>query len=105
MRIGVIGIVTITLSMATARPASAEWQIKPFFGVTYGGSTTFSDPDHAVGEEANRCDHDVDPYRTTAWVRVGRSIAWLITPARYGRGVGHGKIVGGPTAALASPSG
>ncbi len=49
MRIGVIGIVTITLSMATARPASAEWQIKPFFGVTYGGSTTFSDPDHAVG--------------------------------------------------------
>jgi hypothetical protein len=49
MRIGVIGIVTITLSMATARTASAEWQIKPFFGVTYGGSTTFFDPDHAVG--------------------------------------------------------
>jgi hypothetical protein len=49
MRIGVIGVVAITLSMATARPASAEWQIKPFFGVTYGGSTTFFDPEHASG--------------------------------------------------------
>jgi hypothetical protein len=32
---------------ATAR---AEWQIKPFVGLTLGGGTTLVDPEHAVGK-------------------------------------------------------
>jgi hypothetical protein len=49
MRIGSAGMVTFGLLLAAAAPASAEWQIKPFFGVTYGGGTTFIDPEHAAG--------------------------------------------------------
>jgi hypothetical protein len=30
-------------------PASAEWQIKPFFGGSFGGATTFVDYDDAAG--------------------------------------------------------
>ena len=30
-------------------PAWAEWQIKPFLGVTFGGDTTFVDFEHAAG--------------------------------------------------------
>jgi hypothetical protein len=35
----------------TAMPAQAwaEWQIKPFLGVTFGANTTFTDLDHAAG--------------------------------------------------------
>jgi hypothetical protein len=29
--------------------ASAEWQVKPFLGVTFGGGTTLLDPEMAVG--------------------------------------------------------
>jgi hypothetical protein len=29
--------------------AAAEWQIKPFFALTFGGGTTFADPEQAVG--------------------------------------------------------
>jgi hypothetical protein len=29
------------LMMLAPRPASAEWQVKPFVGATYGGNTTF----------------------------------------------------------------
>jgi hypothetical protein len=29
------------LSICAPRPASAEWQLKPFIGATYGGDTTF----------------------------------------------------------------
>jgi len=39
----------LALLLAAAPCAAAEWQIKPFIGVTYGGGTTFIDPDHAVG--------------------------------------------------------
>ena len=35
--------------LAPARIARAEWQIKPFFGVTHGGGTTFVDYEHAAG--------------------------------------------------------
>jgi hypothetical protein len=48
-RIGLVGVVALTLLLATAPRASAEWQIKPFVGVTYGGGTTFVDFEHAVG--------------------------------------------------------
>jgi len=46
----------VTLAALTAvllyRPvsAAAEWQLKPFLGVTFGGNTTFVDPDHAAGD-------------------------------------------------------
>jgi hypothetical protein len=49
MRIGTAGIMTLSLLLAAAPRASAEWQIKPFFGVTYGGTTTFVDLEHAAG--------------------------------------------------------
>lgn len=31
-------------------PAAAEWQIKPFVGVSFGGSTTLVDAEHAAGQ-------------------------------------------------------
>ena len=31
--------------------ASAEWQLKPFFGGAFGGQTTFVDLDHGVGNK------------------------------------------------------
>ncbi len=37
------------LVAAPARAAAAEWQIKPFLGVTFGGGTTFFDSDDAAG--------------------------------------------------------
>jgi hypothetical protein len=33
-----------------ATPAAAEWQIKPFAGVAFGGSTTFVDAEEAAGQ-------------------------------------------------------
>jgi hypothetical protein len=30
-------------------PAIAEWQVRPFIGFTFGGSTTFVDPETAIG--------------------------------------------------------
>lgn len=39
------------LGLALApKSAHAEWQIKPFGGITFGGSTTFVDFDNAAGE-------------------------------------------------------
>jgi hypothetical protein len=32
-------------------PAAAEWQIKPFFGIAFGGSTSFVDYEHAAGRK------------------------------------------------------
>ena len=32
-------------------PAAAEWQIKPFFGITFGGSTSFVDYENAAGRK------------------------------------------------------
>jgi hypothetical protein len=29
-------------------PAAAEWQVRPFIGFSFGGATTFVDPDHAI---------------------------------------------------------
>ena len=32
-------------------PAAAEWQIKPFFGIAFGGSTSFVDYENAAGRK------------------------------------------------------
>jgi hypothetical protein len=32
-------------------PAAAEWQIRPFVGFTFGGATTFLDPEDAAGRQ------------------------------------------------------
>jgi hypothetical protein len=49
MRAAAISWFSVALLLTAAPPAQAEWQIKPFFGVTYGGSTTFVDFEHASG--------------------------------------------------------
>ena len=46
MRIAVL-VLTLLLLMRPA-PARAEWQLRPFVGVTFGGSTTFYDLAHAA---------------------------------------------------------
>jgi hypothetical protein len=45
MRVGL----ALTMLLASAPSASAEWQIKPFLGVTFSGGTTFVDYEHAAG--------------------------------------------------------
>jgi hypothetical protein len=46
MRVGLLALTM--LLFAPARP-SAEWQIRPFLGVTFGGGTTFVDLEEAAG--------------------------------------------------------
>jgi hypothetical protein len=41
--------VAFTLLLFAPTRASAEWQIRPFFGATFGGGTTLVDLDHAAG--------------------------------------------------------
>lgn len=48
-RIGVAPLLALAILVAVPRPAVAEWQIKPFFGATFGGNTTFIDLEQAVG--------------------------------------------------------
>jgi hypothetical protein len=43
-------VVTAALLIAP-RVASAEWQIKPFLGMTFGGATTLLNPDQGAGEK------------------------------------------------------
>jgi hypothetical protein len=47
MRVCVVALVLVLASSATA---SAEWQIKPFIGATFGSETTFTDFDHTTGD-------------------------------------------------------
>lgn len=42
-------LVTASFLLLLSSPAWAERQIKPFLGVTFGGSTTFIDLEHAAG--------------------------------------------------------
>ena len=49
MRARFAGFAAVALVLAASSPASAEWQIKPFFGVTFGGGTTFVDLEQAAG--------------------------------------------------------
>lgn len=43
------GWLAVALLACSAVPAGAEWQIKPFFGLTTGEATTFVDLDKAAG--------------------------------------------------------
>jgi hypothetical protein len=48
MRIGRIGVWLVAPLLLIARPAAAEWQVKPFAALTFGGGTTFVDYEGAV---------------------------------------------------------
>jgi len=41
----------IALLLFAPAPATAEWQIRPFIGFTFGGTTTFVDLEQATGEQ------------------------------------------------------
>ena len=43
-----IAVLALTLLLLRPAPARAEWQVRPFFGVTFGGSTTFFDLEQAA---------------------------------------------------------
>jgi len=43
------GLLTLTLLLLWPARMSAEWQIRPFLGASFGGSTTLIDLDHAAG--------------------------------------------------------
>src|SRR5438105_765782 len=43
------GWLAVVLLACSAAPAAAEWQIKPFVGVTGGGETTLVDLEKAAG--------------------------------------------------------
>ncbi len=45
-----ISLLALALLLLRPAPASAEWQIKPFLGVTFGGVTTIFVPDLNVGD-------------------------------------------------------
>ncbi len=45
-----LGLFVVGLLAAVASPARAEWQLKPFGGITFGGSTTLDDLDHQAGK-------------------------------------------------------
>ncbi len=43
-----LGLCSFAVLVLFARPASAEWQLTPFIGLTLGGSTTFPDPENEL---------------------------------------------------------
>src|SRR4051794_27143829 len=43
------GVLVFTLLLLSAAETSAEWQVRPFLGVSFGGKTTFVDLAHAAG--------------------------------------------------------
>jgi hypothetical protein len=45
-----LGLLVLGLLAAVTAPARAEWQMKPFGGITFGGSTTFVDLDDQAGK-------------------------------------------------------
>ena len=42
-------VLLVVLFVALPATAGAEWQVKPFFGLTWGGATTFVDYEQAAG--------------------------------------------------------
>lgn len=44
-----VSLLALTLLLFSAAPTAAEWQIRPFLGVTFGGGTTFVDLEVAAG--------------------------------------------------------
>ena len=45
-----VRLLVLALLLLFPAQASAEWQIRPFLGVTFGGGTTFVDLEHAAGK-------------------------------------------------------
>ena len=43
------GLLALTLLVLLPSESLAEWQLKPFVGVDFGATTTFTDLDHVVG--------------------------------------------------------
>jgi len=41
----------LALWLMAPAPAAAEWQVRPFIGFTFGGATTFVDPEVAIGTQ------------------------------------------------------
>jgi len=44
-----IALLALTLLLLRSAPAGAEWQLRPFVGLTFGGGTTFFDLERAAG--------------------------------------------------------
>src|SRR5688572_21176527 len=44
-----IALLALALLLLRPAPARADWQLKPFVGLTFGGGTTFLDLEHAAG--------------------------------------------------------
>lgn len=42
-------VAAAALWLLAPAPAAAEWQVRPFIGFTFGGTTTFVDPEKAIG--------------------------------------------------------
>ena len=45
-----IAVLALTFLLVRPAPARAEWQLRPFLGVTFGGHTTFFDLERAAGD-------------------------------------------------------
>jgi hypothetical protein len=45
-----IAVLALTLLLFRPAPAGAEWQLRPFLGVTFGGRTTFFAVEQAAGD-------------------------------------------------------
>jgi hypothetical protein len=41
----------LALWLLAPAPAAADWQVRPFYGFTFGGATTFVDPEKAIGTQ------------------------------------------------------
>ncbi len=41
----------VALWLLAPAAASADWQVRPFIGFTFGGATTFVDPEKAIGTQ------------------------------------------------------
>ena len=41
----------LTVWLLAPAPAAADWQVRPFIGFTFGGATTFVDPEKAIGSQ------------------------------------------------------
>ena len=41
----------VALWLLAPAPAAADWQVRPFIGFTFGGATTFVDPEKAIGTQ------------------------------------------------------
>jgi hypothetical protein len=44
-------VFALALSLVAPAAARAEWQVRPFIGFTFGGNTTFVDPDGAIDSQ------------------------------------------------------